>query len=88
MKIETRDVITLNDSNKYVVCSKVNYQGNNYLYLIDINNNKNIKFAKEKVQQKIFSIIEIEDTQLIQTLMPMFYSESKDILKEFIEYHS
>ena len=80
MKIEIKDVITLSDSNKYVVCSKINYQGDNYLYLIDINNVENIKFTLEKITNNKIKILEIENENLIRTLLPLFLEAGKDII--------
>ena len=35
MNIEIKDTLTLDDDKSYVVVSKVNYQNNTYLYLIE-----------------------------------------------------
>ena len=43
MKIS--DIVTLSDHNKYVVASIVNHENKTYLCLVDINNNKNIKYC-------------------------------------------
>ena len=84
-KIDMKDVITLSDNNKYVVCSKTNYESSDYLYLIDIVDNTNIKFGMEKIQGEQISIVEIENPELIQTLLPLFFNEAKDILKDLEE---
>ena len=42
MNISIMDVLTLEDKNEYVVVSKVLYEDKNYMFLVDINNNKNI----------------------------------------------
>ncbi|MCL1827711.1 MAG: hypothetical protein FWG20_06690 [Candidatus Cloacimonetes bacterium] len=85
MTIEVKDIITLNDDKKYVVCSRTDYQDNYYLYLIDINDNTNVKFAMEKVQGERITIIEIENEELIQTLIPLLFNEAKDTLRELEE---
>ena len=82
MTIEIKDSITLADNNKYEVCSKTTYQDNNYLFLLDINDYKNLKIGMEKIQGEQISIIEIENEELIRTLMPLFFNEVKDFLKE------
>ena len=43
--MDIKDVLTLSDGNEYVIASKVNYDYKIYLYLVDINNNKNVKFC-------------------------------------------
>lgn len=85
MNIEIKDLITLSDNNKYVVCSKTNYQDNEYLYLIDFNNNENIKFGMIKTQDEKVSIVEIENPDLIKILLPLFLNGAKDILEALEE---
>ena len=82
MNVETKDIITLNDNNKYVVCSKVNYQNNGYLYLVDVNDKSNVKFGLEEKADNQIKILEIENQTLIQALLPLFYSKSKEILSD------
>ena len=43
--MDIKDVLTLSDGNDYVIASKVNHDYKIYLCLVDINNNKNIKFC-------------------------------------------
>lgn len=82
MRIDIQDLITLNDKNQYVVCSKINYHEKEYLYLIDITNNQNFKFARIETQENMFKIFEIQNEHLIQTLLPLFYKNSKNILND------
>ena len=84
MNIDIKDIITLSDNNEYVVVSKTDYQDKIYYYLIDKNNNENIKFCVENNENK--SLLEIEDTSIIQQLLPLFVeSTSKSITKEDLE---
>ena len=85
MNIEITDIITLNCDEKYIVCSKIEYENKNYLYLVNSINNQDIKFAMEKQKDNKLFITEIEDEQLIQTLLPLLFEEAKHILKEFEE---
>ena len=39
MNINIRDILTLDDDNRYVVVSKIYYNGKDYLYLVDTENN-------------------------------------------------
>lgn len=68
MLINVKDVITLNDSNEYVVVSKVNYENRNYYYMVDINNNQNLLYCYEENGQ----FIEISNHQLLKRLIPLF----------------
>jgi len=63
----------LSDKNEYLVISKIDYQNNTYYYLIDEKNNENVKFCLEKSETKL--LLEIEDANSIQTLLPLFSSE-------------
>lgn len=82
MEVEYQDIITLSDENKYVVASKVNLNNSRYVYLVDINNNKNLKFV-EIEQDGFFSELDSDiDKELIKQLIPLFYNNSiKDIGK-------
>lgn len=84
MEIEIKDTINLSDGNEYAVCSKTEYNGKYYLYLIDINNMKNIKFCEEIREGSTHKVAEIEDAELLKALLPMFYEAGKDVLNEFV----
>ena len=76
MNIEIKDVITLSDNNEYGVVSKTIYNDKVYYYLVDINNNSNIKFLFESENK----LIELEDKKIIQTIIPKLLNEIKDII--------
>lgn len=77
MEIEYQDIITLSDENKYLVASKVNYNNSKYIYLVDINDNKNLKFA-EIENDGVISELDVNiDAELINNLVPLFYNNSK-----------
>jgi len=46
MKIDKNDILTLSDNIKYLVVSKILYESETYLYLVDILNIDNIKIVK------------------------------------------
>lgn len=78
MNIEIKDVVTLSDNIRYAVVSKVNYENNIYYYLTEIENIANIKFLVENKERN--SLVEVEDKELIQKLLPLFVKESKEKL--------
>ena len=73
MIIDIKDVLTLDDKNEYVVVSKINYESKTYYYLVDINNNNNLKFCYEDNNE----LVEIEDKELTTKLLHMFLEVSK-----------
>ena len=81
MDIEIKDTLTLSDGNKYIVVSKTNSNGKTYYYLVDLVNNKNIKFCEEDHNE----LVEIENSEIIRALLPLFVNASKDILNEILE---
>jgi len=84
MDIDIKDIVTLSDNNSYVVVSKVSYQENVYYYLVDKDKNENIKFCVENIEN--LSLIEVEDKDLIQQLLPLFLkSSTMAITKEDLE---
>ena len=79
MNIDIKDTITLNDKNKYIVVSKVNYENNTYYYLTDKVNHENLKFCVEN-KESGNSIIEVDDPNLVQALLPLFVDTAKDYI--------
>ena len=77
MEIEYQDIITLSDKNKYVVESKVNYNESKYVYLVDINDNSNLKFAEIEKDNSLSELDSDRDEELIKQLIPLFYNSSK-----------
>lgn len=75
MNIDIKDVVTLSDNIRYAVVSKVNYGNNVYYYLTEIENIANIKFLVENKERN--SLVEVEDKELIQKLLPLFVNETK-----------
>ena len=76
MNIDIKDVITLSDNNEYGVVSKTIYDNKAYYYLVDINNNENIKFLFEEGEK----LIELEDEKIIKSIIPKLLNEIKDIM--------
>ena len=76
MNIDIKDVVTLDDDNEYAVASKVNYEGKNYYYLVDINNISNIMFCYENNDE----LVEVKDKEVTTKLLPLFLEASKDLI--------
>lgn len=74
--IEIKDIVTLSDHNEYQVVSKIDYEYRIYYYLVDINEISNIKFLYENNDK----LTEVEDPELINTLLPMFYKKIENII--------
>lgn len=83
--IEIKDTINLSDGHEYAVCSKVLYEGRYYLYLIDIEDMKNIKFCEEIRDGGVLKVVELTSAELVKTLLPLFYEAGKSVLEEFNE---
>jgi hypothetical protein len=81
MDIDVKDIITLSDDRDYGVVGKANYQDKTYYYLVDTINVENVKFFLEDGSE----LVEIEDKQLIQKLLPLFILSIKDEINEILE---
>lgn len=77
MEIQYQDIITLSDKKKYVVASKVNYNNSTYVYLVDINDNANLKFAEIQNKNSLSELDSFKDEKLIKQLIPLLYNNSK-----------
>lgn len=87
MHVGKYNTITLSDDKQYVVISKINYENNSYLYLVDIHDHSNVKFCIEKKQNELTKLIEVEDPFLLQKLIGLFANDVKDLLEEIKNNH-
>ncbi len=76
MNINIKDIVELSDNNQYQVISKTTYNETVYYYLVDINDISNIKFLYENIDR----LTEVEDSELINLLLPKLFSEIKDLI--------
>lgn len=83
LNIDIKDCIELDDGKEYVVASKVKYKDLNYFYLVDLEENTNLKFCYEDPQDH--TLVKIVDEDLIQELLPRFVYAAKDIIEELKE---
>ena len=76
MNINIRDILELSDNNRYIVVSKVFYDGKDYLYLVDVNDNDNLKFCYLDKDE----IVEISDKDINTRLLPLFLDKVKETI--------
>ncbi len=81
MNINVKDIVTLNDHNKYVVVSKTVVENKTYFYLIDIANYENVLMCYLEDNK----LKEISDEQLIKQLLKLFSVELKDDIKSILD---
>ena len=80
--MDIKDVLTLSDGNDYVIASKVNHDYKIYLCLVDINNNKNVKFCYLDNDEVV--IVKKEDLsqglilKLLNRMIKLFNGNDKD----------
>ena len=76
MNINIKDIVELSDNNQYQVISKTTYNETVYYCLVDINDISNIKFLYENIDR----LTEVDDSELINLLLPKLFSEIKDLI--------
>lgn len=80
--LNIKDLITLDDNNRYLVTNKALLDGLTYYFLVDIKNNTNIKFCYEnKIGDKL-ELTEVDDDNLITKLILLFAKNILDAKKE------
>lgn len=84
MNIKYSDVLTLSDKKQYIVAGMTNYNNYDYLFLIDIHDNKNVKFVWLK-ENSVVVLDNKLDCKLIEALLPLFVNNAKEFLEENIE---
>jgi hypothetical protein len=78
--IDIKDVITLDDKNKYIVMAKTLMDDNIYLYLLDAKDYTNYKFCLlDKDSGNKLS--EINDKETLKTLVKLFSKELRKNLR-------
>ena len=82
--INLRNIITLSDDNEYIVVGKINYENIIYYYLVDINKNDNVKFC----YQKDDNLVELNDSNLIKELIPLFSKQAMEEINNYIKENS
>lgn len=69
---ETGNILTLSDDNEYSVVDQFNDNEINYVYLVDINNNKNIIYGKLENDE----IVEISDVEELEKVIKLIYEHT------------
>lgn len=78
LEAEIKDKVTMSDGNVYVVTSKIAYEGKTYFCLTNVELN-DILFGFERDGD----FIELQDKELTQKLLPLFFEETKKHIPEF-----
>lgn len=76
MNIQKNDILELSDNIKYLVVSKVLYKNINYLYLVDIVDNSNIKFVTVDNDE----VVIVTDKFILDKLLNLFMIDLKKSL--------
>jgi hypothetical protein len=79
-EFEVRNTITLNDDTKYMIMSKVNHEEVTYLFLMNIDNEKDYKFCNLDKENKIF---ELKDGTKIKVIAPLLYKRLVEEIDKF-----
>ena len=62
--LEKGNILTLSDDNEYVVVDQFTHNGNYYIYLVDMNKNDNIMYAK-LVNEEVIELTDEEELKEI-----------------------
>ena len=73
MKIDLKDLLTIEDK-EYAVAAKMKYNGKDYIYLVNISENSDVKFCL--IENK--RIFEIFDKEIITELMKLITKNIKE----------
>lgn len=69
---EKGNILTLADNNEYCVVDQFNDNGNNYVYLVDINNPLNIIYGKLENDE----IVECSDREELEKIIKIIYNNT------------
>ncbi len=79
MKIQ--DILTLEDKKDYIIVSKVDYDNKTYLCLVDINDNKNVKFCYLNNDR----LIMVDKESISGELALKLLNQMKDVTMKFMK---
>lgn len=89
MEIKEADLITIDDNEKYITLSVLNYEGVDYAFV-----NKLTEEDEEPTDEiYVFTvldddIVKITDVDLINKLLPLFNKKVEEEIKKIMEYES
>ena len=72
--LEQGEIVTLSNKEEYAVVSSIDFEGKNYVYLMDTDNYKNFKFCMFK-DEKLYVV---QDSELIKKLIVKFNTDLKN----------
>lgn len=84
MEYDILDVLTLDDNNDYVIVDKCEYLGNNYAFLVDIHDKKNIIYVQIK-GGNVISALGSSEIAIIYELSKIFAHNSSMVLGKINE---
>ena len=70
--MDIKDVLELSDGKQYVITSKAEYKGDEYLYIAEVSSRDSIKFCKIIRNGNLVNLALIKDEKLIKELIPLF----------------
>jgi hypothetical protein len=74
MDIDKGDEITLDDNESYYIISKINYEGFDYLYAINVKNNGKLKILRVRDG----SLFEFNNPELLKEILPLLKDNALD----------
>ncbi len=78
--LEQGEILNLSNDKEYVVVSSVEYEGNNYVYIIDTDTYKDYRLCKYEDE----TLKEVKDAELLKVLITKFNTDLKEHLTEII----
>ena len=77
-EIEFEDIISLDDGKEYIVVSNITYKERDYIYIAEIGNPDNSKYAEVENDnsQTYITIIGKNETELLNNIEPLFLKQT------------
>ena len=79
--LEPGEIVTLSNREEYAVVSSIEYEGKNYVYLMNLEDYKNFKFCEFKDE----SLYVVQDSELIKKLIIKFNTDLKHNIGNIIK---
>lgn len=83
--IKELDVLTLDDDKKYLVSSIAEVDNIKYLFLVDMDDNTNVKLMEEKMVDEEIHLLVVEDKERLAKLLPELLNGSRKAMNKLSE---
>jgi len=82
MDYERGEILTLENNKEYVVVDTVVHEEENFVYLINNNDNKEILIQRVKIEDGAETLYPLKDKEEFKALLQVFFEKNKELFTD------